>query len=86
MTSHNGFCHNYSNPKLPIISASKVITTAKKLPPVGLDLIIIGSRDPNSFIFMQFSAKNWKITPTWELAPPPQENPGSITVETFRSL
>ena len=43
-----------------------------------------GDRDvlpgPNSFIFMQFSAKNGKITPTWELGPPPEENPLSATV------
>ena len=29
---------------------------------------------------IQFSAKNCKITPTWKLAPPPQENAGSATV------
>ena len=38
---------------------------------------------PNSFIFMQFSAKkNAKsqvITPTLEVGIPPQENPGSFT-------
>ena len=26
-----------------------------------------------------FGKKNWKITPIWELAPPPQDNPGSAT-------
>ena len=34
---------------------------------------------PNSFIFMQFTAKMGKITPTWELAPSPQEKSGSAT-------
>ena len=38
---------------------------------------------PNSFIFMQFSAKkmenNRLAHPLWELAPP-QENPGTATV------
>ena len=36
---------------------------------------------PNSFIFMQFSAKNLQNNrlayPLWELVSPPQENPGS---------
>ena len=35
---------------------------------------------PNSFIFMQFLAKNRLVHPLWELVPPPQENPGSVTV------
>ena len=38
---------------------------------------------PNSFIFMQFSAKNLQnntlARPLWALASPPQENPGSAT-------
>ena len=34
---------------------------------------------PNSFIFMQFSAKNLQNNPIWELAQPPRENPGSAT-------
>ena len=43
-----------------------------------------GARDeppqgPNSFIFMQFSAKNCKIIPIWELAHPPRKNPGPAT-------
>ena len=44
--------------------------------------ILIGESkggDPNSFIFMQFLAKNWQAHPLWELVPP-QENPGSATV------
>ena len=44
-------------------------TRASTPPPAG----------PNSFIFMQFSAKDCKVTPTLELAPPSQENPGSAT-------
>ena len=34
---------------------------------------------PNTFIFRQFSAKKGLAHPLWELAPPPQENPGSAT-------
>ena len=36
-------------------------------------------RGPNSFIFMQFSAKIWKIIAIWDLAYPSGENPGSAT-------
>ena len=35
---------------------------------------------PNSFIFMQFSAKNWKIIALLGVGAPPGENPGSATV------
>ena len=35
---------------------------------------------PNSFIFMQFSAKNWKIIAFLGVGAPPGENPGSATV------
>ena len=34
---------------------------------------------PNSFIFMQFSAKMWKIIAILEVGAPPGENPGSAT-------
>ena len=37
-------------------------------------------RGPNSFISMQFSAKNLQNNPNLELAHPPPENPGSATV------
>ena len=36
-------------------------------------------RGPNSFIFMQFSAKNWKIIALLGVGAPPGENPGSAT-------
>ena len=44
-----------------------------------------GARDarppggPNSFIFMQFSAKIWKIIAILRVGAPPGENPGSAT-------
>ena len=44
-----------------------------------------GARDarppggPDSFIFMQFSAKNWKIIALLGVGVPPGENPGSAT-------
>ena len=34
---------------------------------------------PNSFIFMQFSAKMWKIIAILGVGAPPGENPGSAT-------
>ena len=34
---------------------------------------------PNSFIFMQFSAKNWKIIALLGVGAPPGKNPGSAT-------
>ena len=34
---------------------------------------------PNSFIFMQYLAKNRLAHPLWELAAPHQENPGYAT-------
>ena len=34
---------------------------------------------PNSFIFMQFSAKNWKIIALLRVGAPPRENHGSTT-------
>ena len=37
-------------------------------------------RGPNSFIFMQFSAKKWKIIAILGVGAPPGENPGSATV------
>ena len=54
-------------------------------------------RDPNSFIFLQFSAKSLKNNPTLGVdAPPPQENPGSaiailhdipiVSLQTFITL
>ena len=36
-------------------------------------------RGPNSFIFMQFLAKNWKIIALLGVGAPPGENPGSAT-------
>ena len=42
-------------------------------------------RGPNSFNFMQFLGKYGKIVcwrPPGELAPPPQGNPGSVTVKS----
>ena len=46
-----------------------------------------GARDarppggPNSFIFMQFSAKMWKIIAILGVGAPPGENPGSATAQ-----
>ena len=34
---------------------------------------------PNSFIFMQFLAKNWQNNPNLGIGAPPRENPGSVT-------
>ena len=42
---------------------------------LGMGVTVV---DPNSFIFMQFSAKHKVSTPSLELAPH-QENPGSAT-------
>ena len=38
---------------------------------------------PNSFIFMQFSAKMWKIIAILGVGAPPGENPGSATANGF---
>ena len=40
---------------------------------------------PNSFIFMQFSAKMWKIIAILGVGAPPGENPGSATEHNSRS-
>ena len=37
------------------------------------------TRTPNSFIFMQFSAKNVQNNPNLGIGAPPRENPGSAT-------
>ena len=37
-------------------------------------------RGPNSFIFMQFSAKNVRNSPNLGVGAPPGKNPGSATV------
>ena len=51
-----------------------------------------GARDarppwgPNSFIFMQFSAKMWKIIAILGVGAPPGENPGSATADGAKTL
>ena len=55
-----------------IIGGSKGGRQGRAPPPGG----------PNSFIFMQFSAKSWKNNPTLGVGAPPQENPGSATVDS----
>ena len=40
----------------------------------------IPPRGPNSFIFMQFSAKNLQNNPTYGVGKSPWENPRSTTV------
>ena len=51
------------------IGGSKGGTPGTRAPPGG----------PNSFIFMQFSAKMWKIIAILGVGAPPGENPGSAT-------
>ena len=44
------------------------------------------SPGPNSFIFMQFSAKKLQNNPNLGVGAPPRENPGSVTVTSQKKI